>query len=342
CDDKPINLLIAIDEGATEDINIIINKFIKDFLKDLAVDGKNVIVWFLKYKDTVILSFNRTEVSKVKTLKAIDELKWESSPDAEFSDIVSFVNSKSQLFFGAHRQRARHILLLITLYLTKHNYKNFAAVTKIIKEKGMYIIAVGVNLENSVYLHFVASDPIEKNTFAVDASKDLNKIIPRLTSTLCEGSSLNGLKELTDKSAPTILISTTMPDDRISTLVSAASGSASNTAIIVSLVVLAILFISIAAYKFKEKLWCFSRNASRTPTISNNTIDQEYLDVDHYDYMSHYEVETGGRIKPQDKNTGNTKPVPQEDHYDNVDYTIENVSGYITPIDVVYNSTADR
>ncbi|KAI8761366.1 hypothetical protein BgiBS90_031151, partial [Biomphalaria glabrata] len=123
CDDKPINLLIAIDEGATEDINIIINKFIKDFLKDLAVDGKNVIVWFLKYKDTVILSFNRTEVNKVKTLKAIDELKWESSPDAEFSDIVSFVNSKSQLFFGAHRQRARHILLLITLYLTKHNYK---------------------------------------------------------------------------------------------------------------------------------------------------------------------------------------------------------------------------
>uniref|UniRef100_A0A2C9LMV2 Uncharacterized protein n=1 Tax=Biomphalaria glabrata TaxID=6526 RepID=A0A2C9LMV2_BIOGL len=201
----------------------------------------------------------------------------------------------------------------------------------------MHIIAVGVNLENSVYLHFVASDPIEKNAFAVDASKDLNKIIPRLTSTLCEGSSLNGLKELTDKSAPTILVSTTMTDDRIST----ASGSASNTTIIVSLVVLAILFIAIAAYKFKEKLWCFSRNA-RTPTISNNTIDQEYLDVDHYDYMSHYELETGGRIKPQDKNTGYTKPVPQEDHYDNVDYTIENVSGYITPIDVVYNSTAVR
>ncbi|KAK6961006.1 hypothetical protein BgiMline_033676, partial [Biomphalaria glabrata] len=89
CDDKPINLLIAIDEGETEDINIIIRDFLKDFLKDVSVNGKNVLVRFLKYKGTTIMAFNRTEVSKVKILKAVDELKWEPSPYADFRDIVS-------------------------------------------------------------------------------------------------------------------------------------------------------------------------------------------------------------------------------------------------------------
>ncbi|KAK0044124.1 hypothetical protein Bpfe_026458, partial [Biomphalaria pfeifferi] len=55
------------------------------------------------------------------------------------------------------------------------------------------------------------------------------------------------LKEFTDNSTQTILVSTTMTGD----VISAASGSADNTAIIVSLIVLAILFIAIAANKFK-------------------------------------------------------------------------------------------
>ncbi|KAI8761369.1 very low-density lipoprotein receptor, partial [Biomphalaria glabrata] len=193
CDDKPINLLIAIDEGETEDINIIIRDFLKDFLKDVSVNGKNVMVRFLKYKGTTIMAFNRTEVSKVKILKAVDELKWEPSPYADFRDIVSYANSISAYYFGAYRQRARNILLLITPYLSKYNYISFTAVTKMIKEKGMHIIAVGVELglRDSQYLRYVASEPVENNTFSVDAAKDLNKIIPILTSALCQGNSFN-------------------------------------------------------------------------------------------------------------------------------------------------------
>ncbi|XP_055870049.1 uncharacterized protein LOC106059789 isoform X2 [Biomphalaria glabrata] len=363
CDDKPINLLFAIDDGETEDINNIIKDFIKNFLRDLAVDGKNVIVWFLKYKDTVILAFNRTEVNKVKTLKAVDELKWEPSPYAEFRNIVSYVSSISTtLYFGAHRQKARNILLLITLYLTKHNYKNFAAVANIIQEKGLHIIAVGVELQDNLYLRYVASEPVENNTFAVDSSDDLNKIIPSLTSALCQGNSSN---EFTDNFTQTFLASTTLPDEttRTSTLVSTASGSADNTILIVSLLVITILLLAIVAYKFKEKLRCCSRN-TRISTISSE--NQDYVDVDHYDYLEHYELKTEDPSKTQDKNTdyhdlldydkydhyndvykqetymgvGNDKEMHPEDHYDNLDNKIEMVSEYITPKEIVYNSTA--
>ncbi|KAK0044126.1 very low-density lipoprotein receptor [Biomphalaria pfeifferi] len=370
CDDKPINLLIAIDEGETEDINIIIRDFLKDFLKDVSVNGKNVIVRFLKYKGTTIMAFNRTEVSKVNILKTVDELKWELSPYAEFIDIVSYVNSISSYYFGAYRQRARNILLLITPYLSKYNYLSFTAVTKIIKERGMHIIAVGVELRDNRYLRYVASEPVENNTFSVDASQDLNKIIPSLTSALCEGSYFN---EFTDNFTPTLLALTPVIDKTTgsSNLVSTASGSTDYTALIVSLVVITIFFLAIVAYKFKEKFRCFSRN-TRISTISMQSKDEDYLDVDHYDYLQHYELKTEDLSKTQDKDTdyhdlldydkydhyndvhkpetymgvyftcdaGNDKELHPEDHYDNLDNKIEMVSEYITPKEIVYNSTA--
>ncbi|KAI8761371.1 vitellogenin receptor isoform X3, partial [Biomphalaria glabrata] len=365
CDDKPINLLIAIDEGETEDINIIIKDFLKDFLKDVSVNGKNVMVRFLKYKGATILAFNRTEVSKVKILKAVDELIWESSPYADFRDIVSYVNLVSSYYFGAYRQGARNMLLLIIVYLNQHNYISFTAVTKIIKEKGMHIIAVGVQLQDNLYLRYVASEPVENNTFAVDAAKDLNKIIPSLTSALCEGNSSN---EFTDNFTPTLLALTPVLHKTTgsSTLVSTASGSMDYTALIVSLVVITIfsIFLAIAAYKFKVKFRCFSRNA-RISTISIQSKDQDYVDVDHYDYLQHYELKTEDLSKTHDKDTdyhdlldydkhdhyndvdkqetymgvGNDKEVHPEDHYDNLDYKMEMVSGYITPKEVLYNST---
>ncbi|KAK6961007.1 hypothetical protein BgiMline_033677 [Biomphalaria glabrata] len=234
-----------------------------------------------------------------------------------------------------------------------------------IKERGMHIIAVGVELglRDSQYLKYVASEPVENNTFAVDAAKDLNKIIPSLTSALCQGNSFN---EITDNFTPTLLTLTPVLDKTTgpSTLVSTASGSTDYTAVIVSLVVITIFFLAIVAYKFKEKFRCFSRN-TRISTISIQSKDQDYLDVDHYDYLQHYELKTEDLSKTQDKDTdyhdlldydkhdhyndvykqetymgvGNDKEVHPEDHYDNLDYKMEMVSGYITPKEVLYNST---
>ncbi|KAI8761370.1 hypothetical protein BgiBS90_031155, partial [Biomphalaria glabrata] len=68
------------------------------------------------------------------------------------------------------------------------------------------------------------------------------------------------------------------------------------------------------------KLRCFSRN-TRISTISIQSKDQDYLDVDHYDYLQHYELKTEDFSKTQDKDTDyhDLLDYDKYDHYNDVD-----------------------
>lgn len=177
---EKLNIVIMLEAKDSDYIKL----FIKDLLRDVTIDDKNIRVGIVVYSENASIVVNLTASHKADIFQAVNKIKWITSHNANYEDAFNCTHSMVTSFDES--KNIETIVVFVTFTLQEANYRSAVKGAKFAKENGMHIIAIGVSLINNTFLDLIASHPTEDNIYVVKYFQDLNTIQPQLISKLCE------------------------------------------------------------------------------------------------------------------------------------------------------------
>uniref|UniRef100_A0A2C9LNM5 VWFA domain-containing protein n=1 Tax=Biomphalaria glabrata TaxID=6526 RepID=A0A2C9LNM5_BIOGL len=251
---EKLNIVIMLEAKDSD----YIKSFIKDLLRDVTIDGKNIRVGIVVYSENASIVVNLTASHKADIFQAVNKIKWIISHNANYEDAFNCTHSMVTSFDES--KNIETIVVFVTFTLQETNYRSAVKGAKFAKENGMHIIAIGVSLINNTFLDLIASHPTEDNIYVVKYFQDLNTIQPQLISKL---------SQLT-KDTPQIIMKSTAKDKETK-FTTSASSMEKYVELIAGLVAMVIVVVIILVFmlKLRDKLWCFSRHLRNSTGLTS-------------------------------------------------------------------------
>ena len=159
--------------------------FIKDFISDADVDGGNVRVGVNVFSKKSNIEFNlNTYTTRAEIFTAVDDIDY-IGVSTNTADALKKTRTEMFTVNNGDRPGVENIIILMTDGKSTTNKKRTIPEAEITREAGIHIYAIAIGYDDFSEVDAVASQPANKNRFAIENFDKLQELKRTVFAVFC-------------------------------------------------------------------------------------------------------------------------------------------------------------